>query len=162
MIKAAAILVTGRQPPVLFEIGPLLFASGVIGLEHLLPAPRGRVAFGSVAFATVGALATIGALVVTKGGTAQTSEDEFSPLVFLGFIATILALLLVGIATRRSRTLRSPWHFLPLALFISFLPLMVLGGLLESFDERLLELPLLILGLGWALIGYALLTKRRG
>lgn len=161
MIKAGAILVTGDQPPVLFEVAPLFFALGVIGLARTLPVPRGRLALSAQIVAVVAGLATLGSLVVTEGGTATSSEDDFSALIFVGFIATIVALLMAGIATRRRPTLTSPWHLLPLVLSAGFIPLMAVGGALEAINERLLEVPLLLLGLGWALIGYATIARRQ-
>lgn len=159
IVKAAAILVTGNQPPVLFEIAPLFFSLGIIGLVQLIRPPRGRLALIGMILAVAAALTTIAALLVTEGGTQASSEDDFSPLPFFSFIATILALLLAGIPTLRCRTLRTPWHRLPVALSAGFVPLIVLGGALESINERLLEIPLLILGLGWALVGFAIVAR---
>jgi hypothetical protein len=160
IVKAAAILATGAQPPVLFEAAPLLFALVVIGSVQLLPEPRGRLAVAGAILASIGAIATLASLVVTRGGTAASSEDDFSPLIFVGFVATLIALLLVGIPIWRRRALRAPWHVVPVVVFASTLPLMVVGGVLESINERLLEIPILVLGLGWALVGFAVVSRR--
>src|SRR5688572_4453848 len=60
-VKALAILVTGDQPPILFEIAPVFFAAGLIGLYAKLPARRGPAARIGIALATIsGALAVLG------------------------------------------------------------------------------------------------------
>ena len=48
---------------------------------------------------------------------------------------------------------------------LATIPLLILGGALEAVDERLLELPIALLGLGWVILGVALwnapITHRR-
>ncbi len=83
MIKAGVILVTGDQPPVLFAVGPLLFALGVIGLAQMLPVPRGRLGVGAQILAAIAGLATLGSLVMTRGVRQLRAKRIFHRSYFL-------------------------------------------------------------------------------
>ena len=39
---------------------------------------------------------------------------------------------------------------------LATIPLLILGGALQAVNERLLELPIALLGLGWVMLGVAL------
>lgn len=159
IVKSSVILATGDQPPVLFGIAPLFFALGIIALRTRLPHMGEKSGTVALVLAVIGGLATLGALATTGFGTEATSEEEFSPFIFVGFFATLVALALLALPTLRTQALLSPWHRLPALLAAGFFPLMLIGGLLASIDERLLEIPLLILGTGWTLLGFAIAER---
>ena len=154
--KGLAILITGDQPPLLFEVPLLLFPIGLIGLYHRLlqsGAQPGR-ASKILVYAALGA-----ALLVLPIGLLLSDPPE----VVLGVpiataaLATVAGLVLLGRTARRTNALRSPWHNLPLAMGVATPLLMtVVGGVLEAINERLLEVPLVVLAAGWIGLGAAI------
>lgn len=149
--KATAILATGEQPPLLFELAPVLFGFGLLGLRRRLGFCRsrsGRIGGWLAAVAVVFGAADLAL------GTAD--EGAFSPLTLAAFLALLAALVLLGVPTRRRAALPGAARWLPLALGIATFPLLAVGGALEMVHERLLEVPLLVLAVGWMWLGSAL------
>lgn len=150
MVKAVAILVTGVQPPLLFEVAPVLFALGLIGLHARFRRGGGLSGMIGLVLACVsGSVAVLG--VVT---TSPSSGESFSAAILGSFLANLGALVFLGVAVRRERVLPGRWSFLPLTMGLATFPLVAVGGALESINERLLEVPLVLLALAWMGLGY--------
>jgi len=160
IVKGAAILATGDQPPVVFEIGVPLFALALVGLLQRLGDRGGRPARIGAVLAVLALLASLlaGALTLAVGDSVFVSV-----IAALAGVGTLLGLFFLGVATRRAQALPGRWRNLPLLLAVFAVPLILLaGGLLSLISERLLELPLVLVALAWALLGYAIWPGVRG
>ncbi len=86
-----------------------------------------------------------------------TTDDEvflLSATIPLTGLSILASLVLLGIAVRRVGALPGRWRSFPLSMGVAVLPLMMIGAILETLDERLLELPLVVLGLAWVMLGW--------
>lgn len=145
-VKGMVILVGGEQPPLLFECAPVLFGIGLLGVAYsTMPPSRRRKA--PLGLAVVSALAGLAALVSDLVGEVAGVALAISSLT-----------LWIGLLTlpRRGR-----WPA-PLAWWIgvAMVPALVVGGILSELDERLLEIPLICLGLAWMVLGWTALRPR--
>jgi hypothetical protein len=157
VIKGGMILITGDQPPVLFEVAPVLFLIGLLGLNKLLAGYTGLAKTIGILWIYIGLLS-----MLILGFYAVFSPDSFpdgeefvfptSALMMTAGLGSFLGLLGLGWAARQILT--PPLKNLPLALGL-FIPFsLIIGGILEEMNERLLEVPLLLLALGWIALGY--------
>lgn len=157
IIKGGAILLSGDQPRYVFEVAPLCFAAGLLGL-HAALAGRGGLPgrLGGVLAFVAMALSVLGLVSLIQRGDAPGSEAAFDPVVLAGFLATLGSLLLLGVAVRRVGLLARPWGLLPLALGALTVPLLAVAGAVAGLNERLLEVPVVIVGAAWVALGYRL------
>ena len=144
VVKAAAILATGDQPPLVFEAAPLFFGVALTALA-LTSELRGGRRTTAVA---------LGLLTVTAGVVAGVTEavgQVWGPAIAASSLALIAGLLLLG---HRSSSVphRFAWW-----IGVSILPALVVGGLLSAINERRLEVSILTLGLMWMWLGGILL-----
>ena len=153
--KGTAILLTGDQPAYMFEVAPLFFALGLVGLHAQLKGRGGRPAQigGAIAWAGV-ALAGVSAAYYIV--TTDDSAVPLSAILPLTGLSILAGLVLLGIGVRRVDVLHGRWRSLPLAIGVGTFPLIVVGGVLEALDERLLEIPIVVLGLAWIALGFAI------
>jgi hypothetical protein len=147
VVKGGAILLTGQQPPVVFEAAMPLFAVGLVGLHARLDGRGGSlgragvlVAYAALASAAIVLMAPLAPFYAVAG---------FGP--FLGLV-------LLGSATLQARVFPSPWSVLPLAMGLGGPFLILAGGGLAMISERLLEIPIVMVGLAWILLGYSVLV----
>lgn len=157
--KGVSILVTGYQPPLTFEAAVFAFPVALLGLDALLRGrepglPRGGKTAAAVAV-------TMGLVLAAVLAVVDDPPDVVTSLATATMgLATVVALLFLGAACRRSHGLPAPWARLPWVMGVALVPsLSVVGGLLAAIHERLLELPIVAYGVAWAILGYAMLAS---
>ena len=161
-LKAGVVLATGDEPPGAFAVGLVLFPFALLGLWSLLgragERPAARV--GGFLAAIAAACGVLALLVRAAGGEGvEPAEDEvtlLTPFITGAGAGTLLALVALGVAVRRTTALAPSYASLPLTMGLAIAPLLIVGGALESVSERLIELPVALLGLGWIGLGIAL------
>jgi len=124
----------------LFEAAPALFgvAVGALALGGNPRDRRRQAALLRASPATVAGLVTL---------VSEIVESVPGPAIAAATLALIAALVLIGVASRTGpETVRGPGR-VALVIGLSTLPALLVGGLLAAANERLLELPLLVLAL---------------
>lgn len=159
MLKAAVILATGDQPPFLFELAPIAVAIALQGLFTRVVRPSGirRTALQS-------AIVAIAVAAIVSVAIGPEENEQSGLLELLSSLADVVSglgpavvLIVLGRSVMKRQLWAGYWRFLPVALGIGFVPAIIIGAILEtSLGERFLEVPLLLIGLAWMLIGYQL------
>ena len=149
VVKGGAILLTGQQPPVVFQAALPLFAVGLLGLHARLDGRGGPLGKAGVLVAYA-ALASAVIVFVTPLASFYAVAG-FGP--FLGLV-------LMGSATLQARVFPSPWSALPLVMGLGGPLLILAGGALTLISERLLEISIVLVGLAWILLGYSVLVVK--
>ena len=149
VVKGGAILITGQQPRVVFEAAMPLFAVGLLGLHARLDGRGGPLGKAGVMVAYA-ALASAAIVLVAP----------LAPFYAVAGFGPFLGLVLLGSATLRARVFRPPWSTLPLAMGFGGPLLILAGGALAMISERLLEIPIVLVGLAWMLLGYSVLVVK--
>jgi hypothetical protein len=149
VVKGGGILLTGQQPPVVFETAMPLFAVGLLGLHARLDGRGGRLGKAGVLVAYI-ALASAAIVLMAP----------LAPFLAVAGFGPFLGLVLLGSATLQARVFLPPWSALPLAMGLGGSLLILAGGGLAMISERLLEIPIVLVGLSWMLLGYLLLVVK--
>ena len=159
----SAYLFTGLRLSAVWDVFMrLLVLGGLAGLHARQVGSLGYGRLGTMGFL----LAFVGSLLAAALGPLMFSGVPGAPpsllvIVVTGAVAAAaeLGMLLLGVATLRAAVLPLPWGALPLALFLLGVPLITFVGTLFPAGigvSVLIYAQPLLLGLGWALLGYAL------
>lgn len=148
VVKGGSILLTGQQPPVVFEAAMPLFAVGLLGLHARLDGRGGLLGKAGVLIAR-----GLGLGRSRVDGTARTLLRHGGIRAFPRF----------GVTGERHPTSQrlSPALERPATRYGAGGPLLILaGGGLALMSERLLEIPIVLIGLAWMLLGYSVLVVK--
>jgi hypothetical protein len=149
VVKGGSILLTGQQPSVVFEAAMPLFAVGLLGLQARLDGRGGTLGKAGVLMAYAALASAVIVLI-----------RPLAPFIVLAGFGPFLGLVLLGSATLQARVFAPPWSALPLAMGLGGPLLILAGGGLALISERLLEIPIVLVGLAWMPLGYSMLVVK--
>jgi hypothetical protein len=149
VVKGGGILLTGHQLPAVFEAAMPLFAVGLLGLHARLDGRGGPLGKAGVLVAYAALASTVIVLIA-----------PLAPFYAVAGFGPFLGLVLLGSATLQEGVFRLPWSALPLAMGLGGPLLILAGGGLALISERLLEIPIVLVGFAWMLLGYSVLIVK--
>lgn len=167
-IKGAVILLTGVQPRYIFEIAPLFLALGLWGLYLCLPETNrhflAKVGLGfAMATAAAAPIHLAAELFAPHLIPQEDTATILTPFVVLSGMGAMVSVLLLGIVTWRTKAISPAW--LPAAIPLGFVGLMIIAIALEGVvgeafaTDRLIEIPIVIIGLAWLWLGFIISKK---
>jgi hypothetical protein len=180
--KGGAVLVTGRETLAGLDLGALfvavqvLFGVALLGLHRRLldldPRPvradlpswlpgqgrEGPRAAIGVRLAILAVVLGVVYLILWIGGQRETALAAVAGL--LMSLAWVAAAGLLGVAALRRVALPPPAHALPLTIALGAVGLFVVFGLVSNFyGPGWLEVPVVVVGAAWVVLGAALWTR---
>ncbi len=127
VFKGCSIILTGEQPPVVFEAALPLLAAGLVGLHARLGGRGGGLGRTGLLLAYAALVSAIVVLVGSTLGPAGWVPNEESvtlltPFIVLAGFGPFVGLVLLGIATLRVKAMPAPFSALPLVMGASARP----------------------------------------
>ena len=151
--KGVAILVSDADPSFV-PPATLLFALGMVGLHARLEGRGGPLGTIGVLLAWVVVVASVVNLIGLALPIPTPGEPDASVLLrityMVAFLGILVGLLMLGVATLRSRVVPTPFGAVPLAVGVLWFPLQGIGFVIAD------GVGLILGGLAWALLGYVL------
>lgn len=155
VVKGGLIMLGGPDPD-LFIPAQLFFALGLLGLHTRLAERGGRLGRigGFLAYAAVALSMVNTPYSVFFAEDGPQTPFPFNVTYFSASLAIFIGLVVLGVAVSRAGVLPGRWRTLPLILGLSaLLPVWIL-----AFIH--LEVPVVVLGAAWMLLGYVLWSER--
>ncbi|MDQ4128794.1 MAG: hypothetical protein M3151_12745 [Actinomycetota bacterium] len=154
--KGLAIVVSVADPS-LVPPATLLFALGMVGLHARLRGGSGPLGTAGVLLAWVALAASVVNLIGLVLSIPAPGDPDAPTLLQITYMAAFLAILLgllaLGIATLRTRVMPAPWGAVPLGVGVLWFPLQGVGFAISD------GVGLLLGGLAWAFLGYVLWSQ---
>ena len=141
--KSLGILIADYEPEYAFAVAPFFFGIAALGVAAKVdPAlPRERTATSVLA-----AVATIAGAAAALLYIATGDSTGFGLTIMVSVLCLLAVLIYGGWLVRQ-------WSIIPFAIAATMLIGLPIGGALSEIDERLLEIPLLVVATGWILLG---------
>lgn len=151
IVKAGSIMISGIQPPFIFEVAQILFLLSLFGLVLHLNVRLNRLQYLGGGLIILAILAWLSLVVYLYfSGTTLPQDEHFvfpaSLLYLLANIAAFLGLITLGWAIWRAERKFSGWQRIPLIIGLFPLPA-ALTGIFH------VEIPILLIGFSWIFLG---------
>lgn len=153
--KSVAILATGNQPDLWFELAFAFFGLSILLLVYAI---RDQIDRPRWLITPLGWIAAVGGGVAGAAYVIQGDDGVFGVAALATMLSIVVTLFLVGGQIRREQLLPK-YSFGPKLLAWAFVISIPVGAVISGIDERLLEVALLGVVTGWVIFALGTFSR---